>query len=426
MAIHNDMLLFLLAPFYFIHDGPETLLVIQSVVLALGAVAVFAISKHVFFKNKYEDIIALIFTIVYLLNPLIQYTNIYEFHSVTLSTTFLLFLFYFWLKKRYKLSFLFFVLSVLTKEQVPLTTAFLSLYIIYKDYQESKKFPKFGLLLLGSSIAWFLISVKMIIPHFRLDDQYHFALEFYGDFGNTPTGVILGVLLNPIKVLLTILSPDRLNYFFMHFGYSGFVFLLSPLTFLITLPEYAINVLSSYKYMHNIKYHYSAVITPFMFISTIYGSNFLLKWLKKYFKKSYKDRYVFYILAYIVLCTIILTFTVGPFTEHKDMYSFADSRPGAVKISQLKEKYADEELKISTTGYLAPFFTNRRYFYDFASVEQYSKADYVIISKDHIYHGWGSKWLTELYETLKMDSQFKKIYDQNEIEVYEKIENGIL
>lgn len=37
MAIHNDFLLALLSPFYFIYAGPQTLLVIQTIVLALGA-----------------------------------------------------------------------------------------------------------------------------------------------------------------------------------------------------------------------------------------------------------------------------------------------------------------------------------------------------------------------------------------------------
>src|SRR3989338_7189107 len=39
MAIHNDPLLALMAPFYFIHSGPETILIIQSVMVALGAIA---------------------------------------------------------------------------------------------------------------------------------------------------------------------------------------------------------------------------------------------------------------------------------------------------------------------------------------------------------------------------------------------------
>ena len=53
MAIHNDLLLALIAPFYFIHSGPETLLVIQSFILGLGALAVFKISQYILQKLQY-------------------------------------------------------------------------------------------------------------------------------------------------------------------------------------------------------------------------------------------------------------------------------------------------------------------------------------------------------------------------------------
>ena len=47
MAIHNDILLAFLAPFYFIYSGPETLLVIQTIILALGAFAVLKLRKSI-------------------------------------------------------------------------------------------------------------------------------------------------------------------------------------------------------------------------------------------------------------------------------------------------------------------------------------------------------------------------------------------
>src|SRR3990167_1404353 len=71
MAIHNDLLLALLSPFYFIHSGPETLLIIQSVITALGAIAIFKISNNVL-KN---DLLSLIFSVSYLLYFPLQRAN---------------------------------------------------------------------------------------------------------------------------------------------------------------------------------------------------------------------------------------------------------------------------------------------------------------------------------------------------------------
>src|SRR3990167_5113324 len=126
MAIHNDILLALLSVFYFIYSGPEMLLIIQSIVIALGALAIYKISLNVFKIN----LLSLIFSISYLFYFPLQRANIFDFHAVTLATTFLLFMFCFWLVNKYFLSFIFFILGIFTKEQVALTTLFFGLYIL--------------------------------------------------------------------------------------------------------------------------------------------------------------------------------------------------------------------------------------------------------------------------------------------------------
>ena len=137
MAIHNDPLLALLAPLYFIYPGLDTLLVVQSIVLALGALAIFKIANFIFQKNRYAQFLSLIFALSYLLYPPLQLANIFEFHAVTLATTLLLFMFYFWLVKKYWFSFIFFGLSLLAKEQVVLTTMMFGLYGLWVSFRHS-------------------------------------------------------------------------------------------------------------------------------------------------------------------------------------------------------------------------------------------------------------------------------------------------
>ena len=67
MAVHNDPLLALFVPFYFISPSPIWLLIIQSIVLGLGAFAVFGISNHVLKNTKNVSFISLLFALCYLL-----------------------------------------------------------------------------------------------------------------------------------------------------------------------------------------------------------------------------------------------------------------------------------------------------------------------------------------------------------------------
>lgn len=426
MAIHTDVLMALLAPFYFFHDGPETLLVIQAVVVALGAYAVFGIAAHIFRKHYLGQYFPLLFALCYLFNPLIQRTTIYEFHSVTLATTFLLYMFYFWLKKRYCWSFLFFFLSLLTKEQVPLTTAFFGLYVLLKDINPKKlwkekwaylrqyHFSRYGLLILGGSIIWFLVAVKLVIPYFRVDDQYHFALSFYGDYGDTPLGVIIGILLNPFGILGTVFGPDRLYYLLFHFAYFGFISLLSPLTLLIAAPEFGIIMLSSNGNMRDITLHYTAVITPFVFLSAMYGASYALSFLQK---KKIPHAPVL-LMIYLALATVIAAYLYGPLPGalQADTKPLTTPLPDYQAVQEVKQEIIAPEDAVSTTGSLAPHFTDRRYFYDFSS--RYKLADYVVISRFEVYNGWGKDWMPGVYERLVNDSQFERVYEQNQIEVY--------
>ncbi|MEK7079512.1 MAG: DUF2079 domain-containing protein, partial [Patescibacteria group bacterium] len=291
MAIHNDILLAFMAPFYFIYSGPETLLVIQTIILALGAWAIFLIAKKVFEKEKKKNLIGLVFVTAYLLYSPMQRANIFEFHAVTLATTTLLFMFYFWLVKRYRLSFLFFILSIFAKEQVALTTLFIGIYILYKNHHNSTNF-RYSLLIIFASITWFAASMLIIIPYFR--GSNHFALNYYADFWKS------------------FFHIDTLRYLFFLLGPTAFLSLLSPLHLLIALPEFGINLLSNNWNMRNIVFHYTSVIQPFVFISAIYGA------------RRFSSQKLKIISVIILLFSLLFSYFIGPlpYSMSRDVHPF--------------------------------------------------------------------------------------------------------
>src|SRR3989304_5843101 len=107
LAFHSDFILILFAPFYLLWEDPRMLLLIQTVVVAFGGIFVFLIANHIL-KNKN---ISLVLALAYFINPGVNFSNLYDFHSVTLSTTFLLATFYFIFKKKYAYMLLFLILS---------------------------------------------------------------------------------------------------------------------------------------------------------------------------------------------------------------------------------------------------------------------------------------------------------------------------
>jgi len=410
MAIHNDILLAIFSPLYFIFPGPETLLVVQALILGLGGWFIYKICLKVFEKNQYKKIFSLIFVFAYLMYPPLQKANMFEFHAVTLSTTFLLAMFYFWLIKKPRLSLIFFILSIFSKEQVALTTAMFGIYTLYDVYKNKRKMSPFGLLILTLSIAWFFFSMLWIIPHFR--GGVHFALKYYGDFGETPTKVLLGVFKNPASLAKYLWRSDTQDYFWLILGPLGLLALFSPLQLLICLPELGINLLSNSLAMRGIYFQYTAVITPFVFIGSIYGANNILK---------LKDQSSRLIIALILLSTLGFAYFKGPLplAKKQEVHPFKYPQKERKEATFWAETLKNESYKISTTGHLAPLFTSRRYFYTFST--NYSLADYLVLQPNEIYNGFEKDKLIPIYEKFKKDKQFQLIYQEENFEVYKKI-----
>ncbi|NMB83888.1 DUF2079 domain-containing protein [Candidatus Roizmanbacteria bacterium] len=404
MAIHNDLLLALLSPLYFIHSGPETLLVIQTVVVAFGALAVYLLAKKVIKSKPYA--FAMAFS--YLIFSPLQRANIFDFHAVTLSVTFLLFMFYFSYVKKFFWSFVFFLLSLSTKEQVALTTCFFGVYYMVslssRSYGKNKinrssREVKYGLLIIIVSTVWFIVSNWLIIPYFR--QGQHFAMSYYSD------------IRQPFKLLSYIFHWDNAYYLFRLFLPVAFLPFFALDVFFISLPELAINFFSNNWFMRNINLHYVAVIIPFVFISAVFSTRRLINRFNKLTPVN--------IAVVIVALSLMGAYWFGPlpFSRDQDIYPWRWPKNEAFLIKEWQQKLSDDSLKISATDYLAANFTSYRRFYIFSN--RYSLADYILLRVNDIRDHSDSANLLKVYENLKKDDNYQLIYKYYDFEVYEKI-----
>lgn len=304
LSVHADFLLIFLAPFYIVWSDPRMLLLIQTVILAAGAIFVFLIAKKVFKQKS----LPLIFALLYLFNPSVEFTNLYDFHAVVLATTFILAAFYFFLENKYLPFIIFAILAGLTKENIWLIIAFFGLFMIVRK----KILP--GIIWIALCTAIFYFLVWHAIPTAR--GRQHFALSYYSDFGDNPGSIVKNILLSPQKTITTVLKPDRTSYIVGIFSPLGFLSFLSPLYLIFAAPEFVITLLSNNIQLRQIYYQYTATITPFIFISAVYGANFL----KQKFA-GLSD----YIPYYLIILGVISSYFFGPLPgakkENLDMFT---------------------------------------------------------------------------------------------------------
>lgn len=417
MAVHNDPLLAFLALFYFIYSGPETLLIIQSVALGLGGILIYLLGRHIFRGEPNEKLVAFFFAAAYLLYPPLQLSNHFDFHAVVLATPLLLGVYYFFVKKKYVISSICIILALLAKEQVGLTLLFFGLFALLQVRivvpKEKKKLTIFSILACCLSIIWFILSMKVIIPYFR--SESHFALKYFGDFGDSAGSIFTGLLKNPGLMLQYIFRKDTFEYLYQVLGPLGFLSVFSPLHLLIALPEFAINLISKSGAMRNIYFHYTAVLTPFIFISGLYG----LKQLISFFKNG--RRYTWFFIALFTICPLYFSYTFSPlpYALRKEIAPFVRTSQEQTDAHIWQKNLSDPSLKIMATGHMGPLFSSRRYFYNFSV--HYYLADYIVLSTEEAYNSFEGDKVRIAYEELQKDSRFSLIYKNKNFEVYKKI-----
>ncbi|MCE7982381.1 MAG: DUF2079 domain-containing protein [Caldilinea sp. CFX5] len=267
LSLHVEPILLPIAVLYWLHDGPETLLILQAVVVALGALPLFALAK----LKLHNEWIALCFAVAFLLNPSIQAANWLEFHPVTLAPTFLMAAFYFLMAGRTGWYACFAVLAASCKEEMGLLLFMIGLYAFLwlRRY-------RLGLVTMVLALGWSLTAV-LVIQQLFADGNIHWSRYDY--LGATPIQKVVALLTQPGTVLAQLQRADTLGYLWEALQPVGLTALLAPAVLLLALPSLAINLLADFPPMHEVyTLIYVAPIVPFVMLASVMGVARVYQW----------------------------------------------------------------------------------------------------------------------------------------------------
>lgn len=416
LAFHADFILVLLAPFYWFWSDPRMLLFLQTIVIASGSIFVYLLGKNVLNNQKIASILALL----YLLNPALHWTNLYDFHAVTFATTFLLAAFYFLYIKKYYAFLFFSLLAAFTKEQLWAIIGLFGLYIFFKE--SSVCFFKkcvtklciqkqmFGLSIFVISCIIFYSLVWVAIPQTR--GANHFALSYFSEFGSSPTNIVKNFILSPHKIIATLGQDGRMLYLHQLFSPLGYLPILSPLILIFALPDLLINTLSNNSNLHQIYYQYSANITPFLFIATIFS----LKSLQNYLPRVSVNFYIVYLIA----TALYSAYMYGPLpgTKNPNIDMFLKQNPDKVYITSVL-RAIPKEYRVAATNNIGAHLTQREHIYTIPfGIE---KADVIVFLHGDTYARPSPQAQKKLAENLKNSKQYKILAEKEDFIVLEKI-----
>lgn len=277
VTAHFDAILVLLAPLYHLYPRAELILVLQSVWCALGAIPVFLLGRH-----HLESIGAgLVFAAAWTLYPALHGPNLYDFHSLTLLATPMLWVMYLLQTGRTKALFVLLPFVLIIREDASLLLCFVGAAAILTG---QPRLVRVGWVTILISIVYFL-AVKVFIMSAAATDAAaalpslettrvdplggrHGYAWYYRKLipkGGGLFNLIVALLTGPVTILNHALSEPKL------------IFLLQLLVPLAFLPLFAREwrfatvfgllylLLASRKAVYSIHFQYSIVLFPILF-----------------------------------------------------------------------------------------------------------------------------------------------------------------
>ena len=228
-AFHVELLFFPISLLYRINAAPDTLIVLLTAVLALGAVPVYRIANHLLRHRG----AALAFSAMYLLTPSIQAANVADFHAVSLTPTVLLLAFLFLITRRDLPFCLCAAAAAAAKEEVGLLVGAMGLYAWLVQGRR-----RFGPAVAALAFAWVALCFLVIIPRFSGGAASLFV-DRYAEAGRLlrrfPAALLAGRPVLPV--------PDyTLSYAANLLAGTGFLALFGPLQLALAAPLLAINL----------------------------------------------------------------------------------------------------------------------------------------------------------------------------------------
>ncbi len=194
---HFSPALLLIVPFYAIAPRPETLIVFQTIALALGAWPIYLLARR--FLHRSEE--RLVWLAAYLLSAPLAWISFYDFHEITLAVLPLGLAVYFLATRRTLPLLLSLGASFLMKEELPLVAIGFGLALM------AQRRWRIGLFVTLASAAWFLVTLKVIIPAFAGGAPYQY-LGRYASLGTDEFEIARTLVLDPLRVLRVLVSGE--------------------------------------------------------------------------------------------------------------------------------------------------------------------------------------------------------------------------
>ena len=398
-SAHFDPILVLLSLLYRLWPRAEFLLILQAVWCGAGVVAAYLLGRD----RLGTCASGLILALAYALHPALHGANMYEFHSLTLLFSPLLFALYFFLSGKLRLYYAMLALLLLIREDVALLMCFVGFYGVISG---STEYKRAGWATIVACLTYFVLVKTVFMTSLDIFNQgpesYGFSYYYaemipnkwgFGDF-------LITLLTNPAYIVALVTKEAKLHYLLVIFLPTLMLAAWAGKKRFMLLYGLIFTLLASKPPVFSWHFQYSAVLLP---VAIALAPEGLLRLRKA---RPRDPSFTAAVMGCVLVASLLVSWKHGGIVEN------AGFRGGFSKVtrSMSPEKEAayqsfteliskiEPDASVSSSARVGPHVSNRAEVYQ---VEQDIETDYVLIDTRDLRSG--------VKERIKRLEEAKKI-----------------
>ena len=351
-AVHFSPIFYLLLPVYMLIPKPETLLVMQALVVTSGVIPLILICK----RHKLSNAATCAFSVVYTLYPCFAGGCFTYIHENNFLAPLVLWLVYFCEKGKALPKLIFTVLLLCVKEDAAVYAAVIALYFLFTD-----KNYKCNLLMLIISVIWFIVVTNYLSKHGDGVMTYRYG-NYILDGSGSLWAMIGSIIKNPVYVLQQCFTKEKLTFILQMLLPLMFMpFMTKKLTrYILVIPFLLINLMTNYQYQYDIGFQYG------------FGSGSLLIYLSVI---NYAELERPKLLICSLCCSVIVFF--GLYYHRLDYREKYEKNAHEREVIDAALEVIPKDASVISSTFLLPNLSQRKEIYDLEYTKQ--TAEYYVL-----------------------------------------------
>jgi uncharacterized membrane protein len=269
IGLHETYISYLIGIPYRLAPRPETLLVLQSILIGGAAFPLYA-----FARRHLGAWTACFVALLFLFNAPAQGSNLYDFHYLPFAPLFLWTTLALLEARRDRWAAVAIVLTLANREDMSALLVVIGVYLVLAGER-----PRAGAIVAAVGAAYFVVVKFMVMPHFIGFAAYIHQYKDLVPEGETGFGGVLKTVFgNPGYTTTTVLERQKMFYLLQIMAPLAFFPWRRPIGLLCTLPGFFFTIIGTrYPALTRLGFQYTAYWTTFLFLAVVAN----LRWLDR-------------------------------------------------------------------------------------------------------------------------------------------------